>query len=822
MSYLNRFTKETNGIIKNARQIAADNKQPFIAPIHFLMGILTVRESLASLVLEEMGFDLMLFYDELKQSLEPEDGPQDEVLIFTPHIKTIFEQAEKEMEATNWDCIDSLHILLAMFKCEDEVVLEVFHQYECTYEDTLDTYFELKTEDAESLGKGIRQTAEHIAEKMTKVHGKQGAPAVEESALETYGRNLTRLAREKKLDPVIGRENEIERCWRVLCRRKKNNVVCVGEAGVGKTAIAEGIANKIASGKVPFKMMDKEIYLLDVNGMVAGSKFRGDFEKKMQDVIAECEAYENIILFIDEIHTLIGSGSTEGGMDGANILKPALASGAVQVIGATTVTEYQKYFEKDSALVRRFQKLVVNPPDRKTTVKILKGLAETYEQFHQVVYSDDTIELIAELSEKYLTTQFEPDRSINTLDEVGSKISLQENSEEKELLALKKKVINAKKKLEDAVLVQEYKKADELKQQYEELSDKYEEMINSKDIEFTVVTEKDVREVFSLLSGVPVEDVKDQKEDTKRYINMAAELKKKVINQDEAIDAISSVIKRKKAGVDDENKPSVLFFAGATGTGKTHTAKELASFLFGDRQNLVFLNGAEYSDRTALNRLTGGNPGYVGYGEATDFEEIRNNPYSILLIDECEKMHASIWKTFLRIFDEGELKTANGKVINFKNCVIILTSNIGSETSQGTVGLNLGEDQAVQSDGRKMKYHAAVKKFFKPEVYNRLSKVVVFNDLSRADLNRIVTLELKPLTSKLKAKGIKLTVNKKAKDYILDANEDKKGQFGARPIKRSIERNLADKLSDLILGNDGELTNISVSVEGSELAISAL
>jgi len=826
VGFLNRFSRDTQEIARYARQIAEDNRQSYISSTHFFMAILAHRQNFACQIIENIGYEPVELYAETKKILIPEDiSVEVDELIFTPEVKTIFELAEKEMERTKWEHIDSIHILLALLKSKSEF-REIIKGSGITYKEVNNAYEEAVEQTRNGIHKAASQIFNAVNENVSKnMYEIKERPKRKTTtpALDAFGRNLTMAAKERKLDPVIGREKEIQRIWRILARRKKNNTIITGPSGVGKTAIAEGLANCIANGKAPSKLSNKEIYLLDVNGMIAGSKYRGDFEKKLKSVIDECKQQQNIILFIDEIHTIIGAGGAEGSMDGANILKPALASGEIQVIGATTLEEYQKYFEKDSAMVRRFQKITVDQPNKEDTIKILKGLRKHYEEYHKVVYSDEMIELIVDLSDKFITTQYEPDRSINTLDEVGSKLSLMTKGEHsEEFKELCQKIDDVHMKMDKAAENRDFKKASELKECFVALNKELNLFI-SKDVKenSTLVTEDDVREVFSLISGIPVENINSNTEDAKRYLTMADTLNKHVINQHEAIEVISKAIKRKKAGVDDLTKPTVLMFAGPTGCGKSFATKKLAEFLFGDEKKMVFLNGAEYADKTAINRLSGSNPGYVGYGEATDFESIRNNPYSILLIDECEKMHKDVWHTFLRIFEEGELKTANGKIINFKNTVIVLTSNLGSEISKRkTMGFNLGNAQNEELE-RKQKYEKAIKDYFKPEVFNRISKIVIFNDLTREDLRNIVKLELKGLTQILTEKGITLSVDQKACDYLIDNSDDSSGNLGARPIKRSIQTHLNDEIADIVLEKGNNIKTIKVTVVKDTIKINA-
>jgi ATP-dependent Clp protease ATP-binding subunit ClpC len=809
---INRFSKDTQEIVKAARDIAEEQGCTYISSTHFFMAILAHRENYAVQVIERMGYnpdELLEGFNVLINEKPFKKTSEQTEYIFTTEIKQILEVAEQEMHKTKWDNIDSFHILLGLLKNKQSEVNQILEKTDINYNKTSFHINQL----IKDLKSTSNKTATDTTEKVKTVHRKKANTP----ALDAFARNLTQAAREGKIDPVIGRENEVKRMWQILARRKKNNIIVSGGSGVGKSCLVEGLALRIASQNVPNKLKDKEIHLLDVAGMIAGSKYRGEFEKKLKAVIAECAEQKNIILFIDEIHTLIGSGNSEGAMDGANMLKPALSNGELQVIGATTTEEYQKYFEKDAALVRRFQKLYIEAPSKEDTFQILKGIRKHYENFHKVSYSDDILKLIVDLSEKYINTSHEPDKSINTLDEVGSKLSLVDSAVSKELKVKQAELHEIENDIKKLVRNKEYEKAATVKPLKDAKVLEIKELENKSMVQTTEVTEKDVREVFSLISGVPVESIESNTDASKKYLNMANILREKIVNQDEAIDAVSKIIKRKKAGVENSKKPSVILLAGATGTGKTYLAKKLTEFLFGDEKKMVFLNGAEYADKTAVNRLTSSNPGYVGYGEATDFEFIRNNPYSVLLVDECEKMHHEIWQIFLRIFEEGELKTANGKLISFKNCVILLTSNLGSEISKrAAVGFDLNNEQEGNKD-RKLKYETAIKNYFKPEVFNRLSKVVVFNDLNMDNLRQIVKLELKPLEAALKEKNIKLVVNENVHDFIINTSDDKAKSMGARPIKRSIEQLLNDPLADIILEKGNSIKTVTISLKKNQL-----
>jgi len=779
------------------------------------LGILTHKDNVSCEIFQDNGYNIKTLFDSVMATLIPDTSRQkSSVINFSSSSKTACEHAETEMIGFKMNVIDTPHIMLGILHAENDI---------STLLKTAGIDYNMFRENLNSY---VAETSHGPHEMPNDMHGMENpnmSPNNQKKtvALDTYGRNLTKLAQEGKIDPVIGRDSEIKRVWQILARRKKSNAILIGGSGVGKTSIVEGLANEIAIDNVPDKMKNKQIYLLDVPSMVAGSKYRGEFEKKLKSVLQECIANKNIILFIDEIHTIIGAGGAEGSMDGANILKPLLSSGELQVIGATTSEEYQKYFEKDNALVRRFQKVVVEQPDFNTTIQILEGLKKHYEKFHNVVYPKDIIKLIVELGSTYLTSQLEPDRSINILDEIGSKLSLETNNNDcPELKLLLEQYDNKLDAKMLALKVEDYTQAGELKKELEIIGDnisvikKQNSKLNTK-----VVTSEKVREVFSAISNIPVENV--TRDDSHKYLKMAETLKQTIINQDSAVDTIASVIKRKKSGIEQSNKPTVLFFAGPTGTGKSYTAKEMTKFMFNDVNKLVFLNGAEYSESISVSRITGGSPNYIGYGEATDLEIIRNNPYSIILLDECEKMHKSIWQIFLRIFEEGSLKTGNGKLIDFKNCIFILTSNLGSEaSSKSRLGFESNSTEQKQTETLN-RYEAEIKAYFKPEVYNRLSKVIVFNNLTKNDLQHILELELKPLIKILNEKRIKLSFTVKAKSFILDHNEDKDGKYGARPIKRAIEQHINDKLADIVLEKEGTIKSIKVDANDNELLFTA-
>ncbi|HEX4609923.1 MAG TPA: ATP-dependent Clp protease ATP-binding subunit, partial [Urbifossiella sp.] len=640
-------------------------------------------------------------------------------------------------------------------------------------------------------------------------------------ALDSFGRDLTELARQGKLDPVIGRANEIERVIQILSRRQKNNPVLLGEAGVGKTAIVEGLAQLVVDQNVPELLRDKRIVVLDLAMMVAGTKYRGQFEERIKAVMNEVRRAKNTMLFIDELHTLVGAGGAEGAIDASNVLKPALARGEIQCIGATTLDEYRKYIEKDAALARRFQPIIVNPPSMAEAVEILKGLRDRYEAHHRVQITDAALKSAVELSERYISGHCLPDKAIDVIDEAGARVRLKAMTRPPDLKELDEQIEKLNTEKEAAVMEQDFEKAAHLRDQAEKLRKKKEQTTKewrekAKETD-GVVDEEVIAEVVSKMTGVPLKKVGE--DETRRLLNMEAELHNAVISQNEAIRAIAKAVRKSRAGLKDPKRPIGSFiFAGPTGVGKTLLAKQLAKFMFGDENNIVQLDMSEYMEKHNVSRLVGAPPGYIGYEEGGQLtEKIRRKPYSVVLLDEIEKAHPDVWNMLLQIMEEGRLTDNVGRVIDFKNTMLIMTTNIGAETivqtdtvtSLFTKHMNKNDEASYQEMQKRLK--GRMEKEFRPEFLNRLDDIIVFRSLTKDDLKAIVNMELSKVSKRLKEKELTLSVTEEAKDYLIEKGSSL--EFGARPLRRSIEQHLEDMLSEeLLKGSFHGLDTITVGV----------
>jgi ATP-dependent Clp protease ATP-binding subunit ClpC len=622
-------------------------------------------------------------------------------------------------------------------------------------------------------------------------------------ALDSFGRDLTELARQGKLDPVIGREREIERAIQVLCRRTKNNPVLLGEAGVGKTAIVEGFAQRVINGSVPELLADKRIVVLDLAMMVAGTKYRGQFEERIKAVMNEVRRARNTILFIDELHTLVGAGGAEGAIDAANVLKPALARGEIQCIGATTLDEYRKYIEKDSALARRFQEIIVEPTGKAETVEILKGLREKYEEHHRVQITDDALAAAVDLSERYITARCLPDKAIDVIDEAGARVRLRAMTRPPDLKEIDDEVERLNKEKEEAVANQDFEKAAALRDQADKLRKKKENITRewrdkSRETD-GVVDEEVIAEVVSKMTGIPL--TRMSTEDSMRLMQMEQELHKKVISQDQAVKAIAKAVRRTRSGLKDPKRPTGCFvFAGPTGVGKTLLAKALAEFMFGDADALIQIDMSEYMEKHNVSRLIGAPPGYVGYEEGGQLtEKIRRRPYAVVLLDEIEKAHPDVFNTLLQVMEEGRLTDSFGRRVDFRNVILIMTTNAGAEAikNESEFGFRAGGDQDASYDGMKARVMDRIERVFRPEFLNRLDDVIVFRHLTNEDLKRVIDLELSKVRERLLERGLKLDLTDEAKEFII-----KKGSntdFGARPLRRAVENYIEDPLSEELL-----------------------
>ena len=626
--------------------------------------------------------------------------------------------------------------------------------------------------------------------------------------LDTYGTNLTNKAKQGQLDQVIGRTKEIQRIVQILNRRSKNNPCLIGEPGVGKTAIAQGLAIKIAEKKVPAKLLNKEVYLLDMTSIIAGTQFRGQFEARMKSIIDECKACKNIILVIDEIHNIIGAGDAEHSMNAANILKPSLSNGEIQLIGTTTLKEYRKYIEKDSALERRFQPVIVEEPSIEDTIEIIKGIKKYYEDYHKVKISNDVIEKTVKMSEKYIHDRFLPDKAIDILDEACSRINLN-NKELYELEILKNELVKIEEEKEDAVStdsIEDYKKAADLKTKECNIKARIDE-INSK-LKVQELTVADIADVIEHTTKIPVKKITEA--ETQKLINLENNLHKKIIGQDEAVSAVAKTIRRNRAGLQNSKKPPSFIFVGPTGVGKTALAKALAFEMFGNEDSIIRFDMSEYMESHSVSKMIGSPPGYVGYDDAGQLtERVKRKPYSIILLDEIEKAHPDVFNILLQVLDDGKLTDSQGNTVNFANTIIIMTSNAGSNQNNNLIGFNSDESNEYRVKD-------SLKEFFRPEFLNRVDEIIVFKQLTPDQLLQIVDLMLEETKSALKEKNITLQISKTAKQYILDKGTDLK--YGARPLRRAIQRYIEDEIADMLL--KGELLNgntISISVKDGEL-----
>jgi ATP-dependent Clp protease ATP-binding subunit ClpC len=710
----------------------------------------------------------------------------------TPRAKKVIEYAIEEARSLNHNYVGTEHLLLGLLREQDGVAAQVLMNLGLKLEDVREEVLNL-------LGAGIEteepQAGSPVAGEPKK--GKSKTPA-----LDSFGRDLTDMAREGKLDPVIGRQREIDRVIQILCRRQKNNPVLLGEAGVGKTAIVEGLAQKIVNGEIPEILADRRIVVLDLAMMVAGTKYRGQFEERIKAVMNEVRRARNVILFIDELHTLVGAGGAEGAIDASNVLKPALSRGEIQCIGATTLDEYRKYIEKDGALERRFQQIIVEPPSRDETILILKGLRDRYEAHHRVQITDYALGQAVELSDRYITGRVQPDKAIDVIDEAGAAVRLKTMTKPPNLAEIEREIERLLIEKDEAVKNADYERAAELRDKAEVARAKKEEMQRewrdrAKEVD-GVVDEEVIAEVVSGMTGIPLTRL--EKNEVERLLKLEEYLQARVISQQEAISAVARAVRRSRSGLKDPNRPMGSFiFIGPSGVGKTYLAKSLAEFMFGDPDALVILDMSEFMEKHNVSRLIGAPPGYVGYEEGGQLtERIRRRPYSVVLLDEIEKAHPDVFNMLLQIMEEGRLTDSFGRHIDFKNTILIMTSNIGADriTNQSEFGF-AKRDEAVGYEKMKQVLQSEVERYFRPEFINRVDELVVFHKLTHSDMIHIVELELSKVAKRVAERGYILDLDQAAKDHLIEIGTDEK--FGARPLRRAIENKVEDKLSEAIL-----------------------
>jgi ATP-dependent Clp protease ATP-binding subunit ClpC len=813
---MNNFTPRAQQVLALARKEADRFNHNFVGTEHLLLGLIKLGQGVAVNVLQKLGLDLETVRMEVEKQVGT--GPDQKMIgniPYTPRVKKVLALAGKEAKALNHTYVGTEHILLGLLREGDGVAARVLKNLDVDIEQTrqeilkeLDPNFAAQEESA-STGEGSEKPAPE----------KKGE--IKTPALKAFGRDLTEIARKGEMDPVIGRKNEIERVIQILCRRTKNNPVLLGEAGVGKTAIVEGLAQEIASGNVPELLRERRVITLDLALMVAGTKYRGQFEERIKAVMDEIRRSKNIILFIDELHTIVGAGSAEGTMDASNIIKPALSRGELQCIGATTLNEYRKYIEKDAALERRFQAVKVEAPSIEEAILILKGLRPKYEDHHKAEFTDKAIESSVKLSDRYITDRYLPDKAIDLMDEAGSRARIGTMTRPPEVKSLEAQIDEIKTKKERAIKNQDFEGAaamrDKEKHAKEKLESVLKEWRTTREEKRVKVDEEDILHVVSKWTGIPLQRM--EQGEMQRLLAVESEMGKVVIGQREAVSALCKALRRSRADLKDPRRPIGTFaLLGPTGVGKTLLAKTLAEQLFGDSKALIQLDMSEYMEKFNVSRLIGSPPGYVGYEEGGQLtEQVRRKPYSVVLFDEIEKAHPDVWNMLLQILEEGKLTDNVGRVVNFRNTIILMTSNVGSDTikKQSTLGFSPITDQNSYEQMRD-KILEEAKKTFRPEFLNRLDDIVVFRSLTKPDLIQILDLEISKVMQRLKARNIVLELDEKAKDLLVSKGYDP--AFGARPMRRAVERYLEDPLAEEILRgkfHDGE--PVSVSAEDDHL-----
>jgi len=806
-----RFTDRARKVMALANQEAQRFNHEYVGTEHVLLGLVKEGQGVAANVLHNLQVDLKKIRLEVEKIVK--SGPNMVTmgkLPQTPRAKKVIEFAIEEARNLGHNYVGTEHLLLGLLREHDGVAAQVLMNLGLKLDD-------VRTEVLNILGATMESGgAAAAAPQDEERRGKSKTPA-----LDSFGRDLTQLATEGKLDPVIGRLGEIERVIQVLCRRTKNNPVLLGEAGVGKTAIVEGLAQQITSNEIPELLMNRRIVVLDLAMMVAGTKYRGQFEERIKAVMNEVRRAGNIILFIDELHTLVGAGGAEGAIDASNVLKPALSRGEIQCIGATTLDEYRKYVEKDGALERRFQTIIVEPPTAQQTVEILKGLRDRYEAHHRVQITDGAIKAAVDLSNRYISGRFLPDKAIDVIDESGARVRLRAMTRPPDVTHIEQEIERVNQEKEEAVAASLYERAAELRNRAEALKVKKESLLaawreQGHEVE-GVVDEEVVAEVVSRMTGVPLTRL--ESEERERLLHMEDELHKRVVSQHEAIHAIARSLRRSRSGLKDPRRPMGCFiFLGPTGVGKTLLAKALAEFMFGDEDALIQIDMSEYMEKHNVSRLVGAPPGYIGYEEGGQLtERIRRRPYSVVLLDEIEKAHADIYNMLLQIMEEGNLTDSFGRRIDFRNTVLIMTSNIGAEIIKNQAGLGFRKKTAEATyEQTKEMLMKEVERHFRPEFLNRVDETIMFHQLTREDLKAIVDIEMGKVRTRLAAQELELALTDESKDFLI--NQGFNPEFGARPLRRAIEHLIEDHISEeLLRGSYKGMSRITISVRDDHL-----
>lgn len=834
-----KFSQRVKDVLSYSREEAIRLGNDYIGVEHFFLGMIREGEGVAVKIIQYYGADLK----EMKSVIESSIINSSSKPVSTENIPLI-RQAERALKLTyleakdlNSQLIGTEHLLLAILKVGDNLVEKALRKYDIGYEEIKAEVKQLLNSeenditDKENPYADLRrggQSDDDSDEDREFMNLKRNAdPKSKTPVLDNFGRDITKAAEEGRLDPIVGREKEMERIAQILSRRKKNNPVLIGEPGVGKSAIAEGLSLKIIRREVPRSLFNKRIVSLDLGSLVAGTKYRGQFEERMKAVLNELEKNPDVILFIDEIHTLVGAGNATGSLDASNMFKPALARGDIQVIGATTLDEYRQYIEKDGALERRFQKVMVDPTTPDETIEILKNIKEKYEDHHLVKYTDEAIQACVYLTMRYITDRYLPDKAIDALDESGARVHIKNIHVPQEILNIEKNIEEVKQRKSDAINAQKFEEAANFRDLERKLSLELERAKKRWDensrIHREIVSEENVAEVVSMITGIPIQRVAQN--ESARLLNMEEDLKGSIIGQDEAIGKVVRAIQRNRAGLKDPNKPIGNFiFLGPTGVGKTYLARVLAKYLFDSEDALIRIDMSEYMEKFAVSRLVGAPPGYVGYEEGGQLtEKVRRKPYSIVLLDEIEKAHPDVFHLLLQVLDDGVLTDSLGRKVDFKNTIIIMTSNIGSrqlkDFGQG-VGFATNAKMSQQSDNTRSVIENALRRTFSPEFLNRIDDIIIFNNLDREDIHKIIDIEMKQLYERVRNLNYEIVVTTEAKDFLVDKGWDP--QFGARPLKRAIQKYVEDALAEEIIRtklNPGDVIIIDFDKEKDEIVI---
>lgn len=813
---MQRFTDDAQRVISFAQEAALELGHDYVGTEHVLIGLIKVKNGVAAKALNELGLSAETIIEDVEEHIGRGNKKASSVYM-TPRVKHVLELAVEVANHMNHNYVGTEHILLGLLSDGGGVAVGILRNHNIRANDIVDTIRTIL---------GSSDSASHSAEDR-----KDNSSLGE---LADFGTDLNESAKQGKIDPVIGRDKEIARVIQILSRRTKNNPVLIGEPGVGKTAIAEGLAQRIVNGNVPEILRNKRIISLSISSMLAGAKYRGEFEERLKKAIDEVQKHDDMIIFIDEIHTLVGAGATEGAMDAANILKPALARGEFQVVGATTLDEYKKHIEKDAALERRFQPVLVGEPSEEDALEILKGLRDRYEAFHKAKITDEALEAAVSLSSRYITDRFLPDKAIDVVDEAASKVRMKVFSAAPDVKALETQLADVKKEKEAAVTAQEFEKAaemrDEEKRIEKEINDKKKAAKENSDAKL-VVTDEDIASVVAQWTGIPVSKI--AQEESESLLHLEEELHKRVIGQDEAVVAVSKAVRRARAGLKDPKRPIGSFlFLGPTGVGKTELARALAVALFGDETAMIRLDMSEYMEKHTVSRLVGAPPGYVGYEEGGQLTDaVRRKPYSVILLDEVEKAHADFFNILLQVLDDGRLTDSQGRTVDFRNTVIIMTSNLGAKALRkdspelGFLAAKKADSNTEDTNGvnfkeAKKSVMDSVKRHFRPEFLNRIDEMIVFHALTSNDLKQIVTILMDTVVKRLGDMGLSLKISPAAMDLLVKEGSD--FSMGARPLKRAIQRLIEDSISDLILqGNAPEGTIIKADVEDEHIVVKA-